>query len=92
MPSQGSSTQRGYGYKHQQLRKQIESKVRAGRATCWRCEQPIKPTQHWDLGHDDYDRSIYRGPEHARAADCPAGGNRATKGRTGPPTDTTRTW
>ena len=20
----------------------------------------------WDLGHDDYDRSIYRGPEHAR--------------------------
>jgi hypothetical protein len=26
----------------------------------------ILPGQDWDLGHDDYDRSRYTGPEHRR--------------------------
>lgn len=29
---------------------------------CWRCGTPIDPT-YWHLGHDDHDRSRYRGPE-----------------------------
>ena len=38
--------------------------VEAGQATCWRCGQPIKAGEPFDLGHDDEDRSIIRGPEH----------------------------
>jgi hypothetical protein len=39
--------------------------VLQGRVTCWRCGEPILPTDEWDLGHDDNDRSITKGPEHA---------------------------
>jgi hypothetical protein len=41
--------------------------------TCWRCGAPIDPN-NWHLGHDDYDRRLYRGPE------CPPC-NLATAGR-----------
>ena len=72
-PARPSTTQRGYGHKHQQLRKREERKVKAGLAYCWRClsegkskeEAWIPPDSDWDLGHDDKDRSRYRGPEHA---------------------------
>lgn len=84
MPSQGNTTARGYGARHQAERKRWAPKVEAGETACWRCRQPIKPGVEWDLGHDDNDRNKYRGPEHARAADCPAGGNRSTKGRETP--------
>lgn len=43
---------------------------------CWRCDNPIDP-KNWDLGHDDWDRSIYRGPE------CPSC-NRSAAGRKRP--------
>jgi hypothetical protein len=48
------------------------------RFTCWRpdCETVIDPAD-WCLGHDDHDRSRYRGPE------CPAC-NYATAGRIPP--------
>jgi hypothetical protein len=64
----------GYDRRHHHLRKQLAPIVATGRVTCWRCGKPITPTQPWDLGHDDQDRRIYRGPEHARC-------NRATSGR-----------
>lgn len=51
------------------------------RFTCWRCAEQGKPhlvdPNNYDLGHDDIDRSAYRGPE------CVAG-NRATAGRISP--------
>lgn len=52
---------------------------------CWRCAergQPhaVDPT-NWHLGHDDLDRSVYRGPE------CPAG-NLATNQAPGTPRST----
>jgi len=45
------------------------------RFTCWRpgCGKRIDPTD-WHLGHDDRDRSRYRGPE------CPSC-NQATASR-----------
>lgn len=94
MPGQGTTSQRGYGNDHQKLRAHWTPHVLAGEVNCWRCGLRIEPSQQWDLGHDDDDRNHYRGPEHALAKDCPAGGNRATKGRRKktPATDTSRDW
>ena len=82
-----SSTRRGYGSAHQRLRRALAPIVQAGRATCWRCGQPIKPTDAWDLGHDDQDRAITRGPEHAYKCNRSAAG-RASHGLT--PRDASR--
>jgi len=70
----GGTTQRGYGYSHQALRERHRPAVEAGQVNCWRCGQWIAPGAPWDLGHDDNDRTIYRGPEHRRC-------NRATAPR-----------
>lgn len=72
-----TSTQRGYGHAHQKERKRAARLVREGKAYCWRCLaegktkdeafiSPDTPADQWDLGHDDKDRSITRGPEHMR--------------------------
>lgn len=60
----GTTTQRGYGTAHQRARRQWASRVEAGEVACWRCRKPIQPGTPWDLGHDDGDRTQYRGPEH----------------------------
>src|SRR5262249_7292435 len=68
------TTARGYGYPHQQLQKRWKPLVQAGLVDCARCGKRILPGEPWDLGHDDYDRTRYSGPEHRRC-------NRATQGR-----------
>jgi hypothetical protein len=66
MPTTGGTADRGYGAEHQALREKLRPSVEAGAVVCWRCGYPIHPTTPWDLGHDDHDRTIYRGPEHMR--------------------------
>lgn len=89
MSGKGTQRERGYGYEHKKLRKQIAPQVDAGGAKCWRCGLPISKGEPWDLGHDDDDRSRYRGPEHQRC-------NRATASRQatvhGSAVDTSRRW
>jgi hypothetical protein len=64
---QAKTATRGYGGEHQKLRRQYADQLeREGVLQCWRCGRPILPGMKWHLGHDDWDRSIYRGPEHAR--------------------------
>jgi hypothetical protein len=91
MPKRGDTTARGYGTRHQKLRAQIKPYVEAGQANCWRCGRAIHPGMPWDLGHDDDDRTQYRGPEHVKC-------NRATRNRQHKPqhpshgVDTSRDW
>jgi hypothetical protein len=60
-----TAAERGYGSRHQRLRKQWARHVEAGEVNCARCGRWIEPDEPWDLGHDDNDRSLYTGPEHA---------------------------
>jgi hypothetical protein len=88
MPRAHGTVARGYGANHKQMRARWASKVKQGGVLCARCGRPIPADidaqcphchQHgcgWDLGHDDYDRSKYSGPEHACC-------NRAAGGRQG---------
>ena len=71
--ARGSAAARGYGPDHVRRRREAEPLVAAGRVRCWRCGKLIMPGQAWDLGHDDADRSIYRGPEHERCNRSAAG-------------------
>jgi hypothetical protein len=71
MAKPGGTTARGYGAKHQAERAKVKRLVDSGQAHCWRCGGWVDPARPWDLGHDDHDRSVYRGPEHVKC-------NRAT--------------
>lgn len=48
------------------LRKAWARRLAVMPVECARCRRPILPGEPWDLGHDDYDRSVYVGPEHRR--------------------------
>lgn len=75
----GSSTTRGYGHQHQRTRAGIAAAITRGETIpCWRCNQPIVTTDDLHLGHDDHDRSITRGPEHADCNLTAAGKHRHT--------------
>ena len=72
--ARGTRQQRGYDQAHQRTRRRLAPKVAMGTVTCWRCGDLIIPGTPWDVGHDDHDRTITRGPEHAQC-------NRAAGGR-----------
>lgn len=59
----GSTSARGYGYKHRQIRKQLLAQA-YGR-DCVHCGDVMQPGQALDLDHTD-DRKGYRGFAHAR--------------------------
>lgn len=72
--ARGTRQARGYDAAHDRLRAEYQRRMETGEAFhCWRCSKPIDPN-HWHLGHDDHDRSRYRGPE---CVPC----NTATSGR-----------
>lgn len=74
----GTRQDRGYDAAHDQHRRNWEPRVATGTVRCWRCHKLIRPIEPWDLGHDDHDRTITRGPEHANQC------NRAEAGRRTP--------
>lgn len=92
--TRGSTTSRGYGTKHQALRRQWKPKVDTGTITCAKAAVGKCLEVHdgrspliaigtaWDLGHTD-DRTTYTGPEHLRCnrSDGGAKGAAATHAR-----------
>ena len=62
----GETTARGYGWHHQRIRSGWAPLVAGGQVCCLRCGELIQPGTPWDLGHSDFDRSQYTGPEHRR--------------------------
>jgi hypothetical protein len=70
MPTQASTTARGYGNHHQQLKAKLQPTIDAGLAYCAEpiCLMPdrwIEPGQPWDLAHNR-DTGGYHGPAHPR--------------------------
>lgn len=61
-----TTTQRGYGAEHKAERERWRPLVESGQVVCWRCHRLIPAGAPWDLGHDEVDRSKYRGPEHVK--------------------------
>jgi hypothetical protein len=82
---------RTYGRAHRDLRARVNAIVQAGQATCWRCRNPIEPGSAWDLGHDDHDRTHYRGPEH-QACNRRAGAEKRNQQAAGQRPPTVRAW
>src|SRR3954453_9917742 len=65
MTTRAETTIRGYGREHQLLRARLAPFVATRTVICWRCGKLVASHHAWDLGHDDMDRTIIRGPEHA---------------------------
>lgn len=67
---------RGYGLAHKKERERWKPAIARGEVQCARLDcvvsrerngdRTIRPTDEWDLGHDDHDRTQYQGPEHRR--------------------------
>jgi hypothetical protein len=74
-----------YGTAHKRIRERAKERVDAGVAACARCGRLIRPGEPWDMGHDDFDRNQYSGPEHRRC-------NRSTYGRASRPLRFSRDW
>jgi hypothetical protein len=70
--ARGTTTQRGYGWDHQQ-RKAHDEQGTTPADPCPKCGHPLGPPP-WDQGHTP-DRAGYEGPTHIRC-------NRATARRT----------
>lgn len=86
MTSKPNTTQRGYGYHHQQQRKRWAPIVATGTVPCAReCGRLIKPGEPWHLDHADDGRRRYLGPAH-RSCNIAASNRRGDP----PPRPTTR--
>lgn len=91
MTARLTTTERGYGIEHQRLRRVIAAQLeRDGSVACWRCGRAIVAGQRWHLGHDDADRTVYRGAECVACNCATATPGRATaarrrRGRAGQP-------
>ena len=75
----GSSTERGYGSTHKAARDAAVAAYRPGQP-CARCGRPLYgDPATFDLGHDDWDRTRYRGLEH-RSCNRAAGARNGNQG------------
>lgn len=65
--ARGTPAQRGYGPEHRRIRTELVAALTSGHTLeCWRCGATITHPAQFDVGHDDNDRTITRGPECRR--------------------------
>lgn len=88
MPSKGSTTERGYGYTHQELRRTLLPYAYG--QPCPRCGETMRPGQPLDLDHTE-DRSAYTGMAH-RSCNRRAGAHKRDRMRRAPRPQVTRDW
>lgn len=70
----GRRQARGYDAAHDRLRAAWQARIDAGEVIyCWRCTTTRITGRRWHLGHDDHDRSTYRGPECVPCSTATAG-------------------
>lgn len=56
-----------YGRTHRTTRAALVAQLhRDGYLVCWRCGGEVVTESDLHVGHDDWDGSVTRGPEHAR--------------------------
>lgn len=83
---------------HKAQRRAVQALRDAGHAHCWRCGKHIPPGATVHAGHDDHDRTVYRGPEcppcnlKAAASKGARIRNARAKARKQPPRSTPLTW
>jgi hypothetical protein len=75
---QPTTTQRGYGAKHQKDRRRWAIRIAHEPVFCARCHLLIHPDDNWVDDHDDDDRTVYLGPSHV---DCNAKAGTAKRER-----------
>ena len=69
--------ERGYDADHRAQRRAWQARLDADEPiTCWRCGDLVG-AEPWDLGHDDQDRTVTRGPEHRGRCNRSAAGKSA---------------
>lgn len=73
--ARGTRQARGYDKDFDRARLKAARDVLAGRAVCWRCDEPITPGTPWDLGHGD--GGSVAGPEHRGRCNRRAAGLKA---------------
>ena len=67
-----TTSQRGYGSRHQQERAKWQRIISKTGWPCSRCDERIQPLDEWHLDHSD-DRDTYLGPSHAHCNTSAAG-------------------
>jgi len=79
-PAAKARKQRHNTREYREAGKRATAQVKAGLASCWRCRRRIPSTAvrgpDWQLGHDDWQVNLIRGPECTRC-------NRTAAGRKG---------
>jgi hypothetical protein len=83
----GTRQNRGYDAAYDATRRDYQRRLDQGeRIWCWRCpelDRPphlIEPGSDWQLGHDNHDRTIIRGPQCAATNEATAGAPRPRRG------------
>lgn len=72
--ARGSAHARGYDRGHRALHDRWATRIERGDIVhCWRCRTQITRVADLHIGHDDDDRRITRGPEHAKCNLAAAG-------------------
>jgi len=68
----------------------VKATVASGRAFCWRCGRYLPPGSKAHAGHDDHDRTVYRGAECVRCNLSAAARKGAAKRNAAQPRSTPR--